>query len=46
MDELNDIRRKKITADEIIDSTQSGPEQGYIVPENAQDSPYAGAGMN
>ena len=46
MDELNDIRRKKITADEIIDSTQSGPEQGYIVPEGAQDSPYAGAGMN
>lgn len=46
MDELNDIRRKKITADEIIDSTQSGPEQGYIVQEDAQDSPYAGAGMN
>ena len=46
MDELNDIRRNKITADEIIDSTQSGPEQGYIVPEGAQDSPYAGAGMN
>ena len=46
MDEINDIRRNKITADEIIDSTQSGPEQGYIVPENAQDSPYAGAGMN
>lgn len=46
MDELNDIRRNKITADEIIDSTQSGPEQGYIVPEDAQSSPYAGAGMN
>ena len=46
MDEINDIRRNKITADEIIDSTQSGPEQGYIVPEGAQDSPYAGAGMN
>lgn len=46
MEELNDIRRKKITADEIIDSTQSGPEQGYIVQEDAQDSPYAGAGMN
>jgi len=46
MDELNDIRRNKITADEIIDSTQSGPEQGYIVPEDAQRSPYAGAGMN
>lgn len=46
MNEINDIRRKKITADEIIDSTQSGPEQGYIVPEGAQDSPYAGAGMN
>tara|TARA_R110002020_G_scaffold15864_6_gene56562 strand:+ start:3810 stop:6899 length:3090 start_codon:yes stop_codon:yes gene_type:complete len=46
MDQLNDIRRNKITADEIIDSTQSGPEQGYIVPEDAQSSPYAGAGMN
>ena len=45
LQDINVIRESKIEGDEIQESLTTDPNQGYSVPEEYEDSPYAGAGQ-
>jgi len=45
LQEINAIRESKIEGDEIQKGLSTDVDEGYILPEGYEDSPYAGAGQ-
>ena len=45
LQEINAIRESKIAGDKIQEGLSTDVDEGYVLPEGYEDSPYAGAGQ-